>query len=162
MTNCMKPDDIKKMRRGIMCCIEANQTHLCPADCPYEDVADGESVTYCEGALLTDVKTYIMRLERALHEKRDPEPARLLRPEELRRYCGAAWAEVWIPADDGIPEEKAPFRVGVCNGHFVAEDGDATSREYTEARYNRRYGVRLWTRKPTDAEREAEAWQTDA
>ena len=54
------------------------------------------------------------------------------------------------------------FRVGVCNGHFVTEDGDVTSREYTEARYNRRYGVRLWTRKPTDAEREAEAWKTDA
>ena len=60
----MNKEEITRMKRGLMCCIEANQTHHCPPDCPYADSVVRGVPTYCEGVLLLDIKEYITRLER--------------------------------------------------------------------------------------------------
>lgn len=67
----MKREQINVMRRGIMCCIEANQTRHCPPDCPYHDGVINGTPTYCEGVLLLDAKAYIMQLERALRQMKE-------------------------------------------------------------------------------------------
>lgn len=49
---------IKKLRRGVACCITSAQTHLCPKQCPYT----GEGGKDCQEALLRDVRRYIIAL----------------------------------------------------------------------------------------------------
>lgn len=154
----MNKEEIAKMRRGLMCCIEANQTHQCPAECPYEDETISGAQTYCEGVLLMDVKAYIMQLERVLRLMKEKTPARLFRPEELPTYCGAAWLETWFEPYEDEPESKELSQVGVCNGHLVHGDGDFTDCKYLLSQYNRHYGLRLWTQEPTDQQRECVAW----
>lgn len=50
---------IKKLRRGAACCIMCSQTHLCPDQCPYT----GEGGEDCQGALMRDMRIYIIALE---------------------------------------------------------------------------------------------------
>lgn len=157
----MKREQINVMRRGIMCCIEANQTHHCPPDCPYHDGVINGTPTYCEGVLLLDAKAYIMQLEHVLRLAAERKPARLFTLEELECYCGAAWLEVWLEADpdEGDPEKKELHQVGVCSGNLVFQGGDTTGFDWVQKQYNKRFGLRLWTRQPSDAQREAEPWK---
>lgn len=108
--------------------------------------------------LLLDAKAYIMQLEHVLRLAADRKPARLFTLEELECYCGAAWFEVWLEPYEGDPEGKEIYQVGVCSGHLIHQDGDMDSFDWVQKQYNKRFGLRLWTRQPSDAQREAEPW----
>jgi len=59
----MEKRELEKLRKGMACCIEANQTGRCPPECPYDDRAEGDRLTYCEGVLLLDALRRIRELE---------------------------------------------------------------------------------------------------
>ena len=155
----MRQEDRVRLDLGLDRCIECAHVHACPPDCPYtNEVVEG--IHYdCLGVLLLDARHRIRELEKGIAFMREKLKPRLLRQEEIGRYTGASWLEVWYEAEEGDPEYKDIMQVGVCCGNLAHKDGDHTARKYLEMQYNKPYGMRLWINgQPTEEQREAAPW----
>lgn len=159
----MRQEDRARLDLGLDRCIECARVHACPPDCPYtNEVVEG--IHYdCLGVLLLDARQRIRELEDMIVTMRMPSPARLMDIDEVETYVGAAFAEEWLEADEeeGDPERKVIFPVGVCFGNLVFEDGCTQSWERLEKRYNKQYGTRLWKHAiPSTKTMEATPWKS--
>ena len=155
----MRQEDRARLDLGLDRCIECARVHVCPPDCPYtNEVAEG--IHYdCQGVLLLDARQRIRELEEELAFMREELKPRLLGLDEIGRYTGAAWLEVWYEAEEDEPEYKEIIPAGVCCGNLAHKDGDYAERKYLEMQYNKPYGMRLWVNgTPTEEQREAAPW----
>lgn len=155
----MRQEDRDRLNLGLDRCIECARVHVCPPDCPYtNEVVEG--IHYdCQGVLLLDARQRIRELEEGIAFMREKLSPRLLRTDEIGRYTGAAWLEVWYEAEEDEPEHKGIMRVGACMGNLADADGDITDRKYLIQQYNKPYGMRLWVNgTPTEEQREAAPW----
>lgn len=147
----MKQGEILKMRRGFICCIEANQTHLCPPNCPYTDKTIAGIPTYCEGVLMVEARGYIIELERQLRQMEEGTSARLLMPSDWKENPDLdvtgelpAWVE-WSSAT----------KKDIC---FEGSDGWACMciDEYIDLV---EWGGRAWNKRPTKEQMETTPWE---
>lgn len=85
---------------------------------------------------------------------------RVLTREEALNQTGHGWVELWFEPDEetGEPDYKELREGAWCNGCYILGDADISTSDYTAKYYGKKYGVRFWTAKPTDEEREAAAW----
>ena len=157
----MRQEDRARLDLGLDRCIACAHGHVCPPDCPYtDDVVEGRHYD-CQGILLMDARQRIRELEEEIDFMREELSPRLLRPDEIGRYTGAAWLEVWCEADDGDPEFKEIMPVGVCEGNMIHQDGCHAQRKNLVRQYNKPYGMRLWINdQPTEEQREATPWKS--
>ena len=153
----MTKEEREKLKLGMACCIQANRTHQCPEECPYDD----EGETYCEGMLLLDTQLRIAELERAVKRLREPKPARLLTLKELQTRHGHGYEECYFLPDD---EEVEPAHTELMEcvfirGQWILPDGNIGSVN-AAGRYNVRGFWRIWEGDipPTREEMEAAAW----
>lgn len=94
------------------------------------------------------------------HSAADP---RVISLDELNTTSGAGWIEVWLEGDpdEGMEEEKFLTECGWCKGNYITDDGDFSIADYIQTHYNKKYGIRIWTAKPTDEQREAVRWDDE-
>ena len=94
-----------------------------------------------------------------LMEEKKP---RVLTLDEVLTTSGAGWVEIWFSADDndGEPESKELMECAWCKGNYLTTDGDFSDSDYLSNNYNKHYGVRIWSAKPTPEEQEATPWQS--
>ena len=85
--------------------------------------------------------------------------ARLLTMEEVLTTKGAGWIENWFAADEDEPESFELSEVAWCYGTLAHADGDGTPSEFVEKQYLKKYGMRIWTEKPTEEQRKAVEWE---
>jgi hypothetical protein len=131
--------DINQVCKGLECCKITN----CE-ECPY---AVPERTCHSPKALLSQTLALITE-----------PPARVLALDEVLGSKGAGWLENWFEADESEPESFELSEVAWCYGTLAHIDGDVSTEDYVKRWYNRRYGMRIWSAKPTDEEREREKW----
>ena len=85
--------------------------------------------------------------------------ARVLEEYEVMTTCGGGWIENWLAPEDGEPECFDMQMCAWCNGYLVTGDGSTTGRDVVAEQYGKKYGMRMWTDRPTDEQREAAKWQ---
>ncbi len=80
--------------------------------------------------------------------------------DEVLGSCGSGWCENWFPADeeDGTPEGIEVCPVAWCHGSCMFDSASVTEREALIRCYNKRYGMRFWSDKPTDQQRDNVPW----
>ena len=132
--------NIEKVKAQLKVCIAGK----CPKDCEY-----------------IKVDNCWMGLVGALLEEKEP---RVLTLEELMSSSGGGFVEIWFEGDpeEELKEEKVLIECGWCRGCYVSEDGDFSNEDYIAWQYNKRYGLRIWTGRPTDEQREAVKWDDEA
>lgn len=86
---------------------------------------------------------------------------RLLAFQDVMRGCGGGWAEQWFQPDpeEGTDEYKELTPVAWCKGNLIFEDGDSQDRDNLKRMYNKKYGTRIWSARPTDTQMEAIPWK---
>lgn len=74
---------------------------------------------------------------------------------------GIGWAEVWLRGDCPENDEIILERVAWCGKHVAYAESGGGTKIMMLKEYNQPYGERMWigTERPTDAEREAAAWE---
>lgn len=142
---------VEKVRKGLKCCIFSDEEGECLDECPYHDDC---WETDCE--LGYTLKKDVLELLKA------QEP-RVISLDELNTTSGAGWLEVWLEGDpdEGMKEEKFLIECGWCKGNYITDDGDFSIADYIQTHYNKKYGIRIWTAKPTDEQREAVRWDDE-
>ncbi len=86
--------------------------------------------------------------------------ARLVPLYDVLAGAGHGWAENWHP-DDGEDGEMIDLNpcAWVC-GNTIYGDGSTSDGDCVASWYGRQYGIRYWTGRPTDGQREAVPWVT--
>lgn len=89
---------------------------------------------------------------------------RVISLDELMNTSGCGYVEAWFEAEpgEGMQEEKVLIECAWCRGSYVTEDGDISNPVYIRGQYNRRYGLRVWSARPTDEQRKAVEWDDEA
>ena len=74
---------------------------------------------------------------------------------------GIGWAEVWLRGDCAENDEIILERTAWCGKHVAYAESGSGQKSMMLKEYNQPYGERMWigTERPTDAEREAAAWE---
>lgn len=114
-----------------------------PKECPYYDAKE-----------CTAIKDALELL------KARQKPPRVLTLEEVMTTGGVGYVEDWFEGDGELPEEKTVNECAWLRGAIIlyepeAHYTDVCYQDAVERGYNRRYGMRVWTAKPSDQEREA-------
>lgn len=138
--------DKNEVLTGLRTCTANAGKPTCPEDCPYflRCFADDKEI-------MEDLARHALALL-------EPQPARLLTLEEARIAKGIGWEEVWLEADEEMPESIELFECAFIGGHIICADGDI-GQVLTDT-YGKPYNSRLWAGNfpPTDEQRKAEPW----
>lgn len=89
-----------------------------------------------------------------------PEPARVLTPEEAATATGSGYLEDWVvwEGEEGSKGTKLLYPAAWCCGKAVNSTGEVI--KLTDERfYNREYGIRVWTGEPTKEQMEETPWE---
>ena len=78
--------------------------------------------------------------------------------EELLTGAGVGYEENWLRGEDGEEDSFEVNRCAWCNGGVVLNDSEYVSRAALERLYNRPYGLRVWSWKPSKEQRERTPW----
>lgn len=87
--------------------------------------------------------------------------ARALTLRQLNEGCGAGWIETRLAPEDGDDSEGDVFELAPCAwccGNLIMDDGSSATRSMLQDLYGKKYGLRLWTDRPTEEQREATLW----
>lgn len=78
--------------------------------------------------------------------------------DELINGVGIGYEENWLRGEDGEEDSFVLDECAWCKGGVVVNDSDIVSRAALERLYNRPYGLRVWSRKPSAEQREKTPW----
>ena len=78
--------------------------------------------------------------------------------EELFNGAGVGYEENWLRGEDGEEDSFEVNRCAWCNGGVVLNDAEYVSRAVLERLYNKPYGLRVWSREPSEEQREKTPW----
>ena len=92
----------------------------------------------------------------------DAEPVdgapRVVTLDELINGVGIGYEENWLKGEDGEEDSFVLDECAWCKGGVVVNDSEIVSRAALERLYNRPYGLRVWSRKPSAGQREKTPW----
>lgn len=139
--------DIETVYKGYKICHDA---YIKCQECPYYDGAG--TMTKC-----TEMETDVLRI---LEQMAAMPAPRVLPLDEVMETAGSGWCEDWWPADpeDDTPEEHSLRQVGWCRGNVIDDSGSTSGPGHLRDKYLEKYGFRIWSTKPTEAEMEAAPW----
>lgn len=135
-------DKLEKVIKGLECCLANGHNN-----CPYESTDEGiDKVTSCT--------TYLMRDALALLKAQQPRVMTLEEVMQHNNQDGCVWFEqptynavaAFVMRDEDYTEIISPYILGEPINH-----GYMANKFYGKA-------WRCWTSRPTDEQREAEAW----
>lgn len=147
----MRDVDGEKVVKGLECCIPSIQECQCVDGCPYYDscwsVDDEYDPMYLE--LMRDALTLIRQQREMIAELEAAQMARVMSLED------AAKSDVcWLEIKD--LDRVMPCRIRwYYNSYFIKLFEGAPER-FAEAEYGT--GLRCWTQRPTDEQREVTPW----
>ena len=78
--------------------------------------------------------------------------------DELINGAGVGYEENWLKGEDGEEDSFVLDECAWCKGGVVVNDSEIVSRAALERLYNRPYGLRVWSRKPSEEQREKTPW----
>lgn len=78
--------------------------------------------------------------------------------DELITSAGVGYEENWLRGEDGEEDSFVLDECAWCKGGVVVNDSEIVSRAALERLYNRPYGLRVWSRKPSAEQREKTPW----
>ena len=78
--------------------------------------------------------------------------------DELINGVGIGYEENWLKGEDGEEDSFEVNRCAWCNGGVVLNDAEYVSRAVLERLYNKPYGLRVWSREPSEEQREKTPW----
>lgn len=89
--------------------------------------------------------------------------AKVLTKKEIMAGQGVGWLENWMRADEESPEMKYVVPCAWLLGNVLEKDTETdyvghSTPEQVARQYGKKYGLRIWTDKPTDEQREATPW----
>ena len=135
----------ERVKRGLTCCDEANVTAICPEECPYYEP--------CYRELIRDARMLLETME-----------PRVLTLDELdavfNKQQNHAWPYnsppyLWMTVN---PEIRRTDGFWICWRDIVSCLTDG-SPFYTRENYNKSW--KIWSKEPTDEQREAVAWNAN-
>ena len=93
-----------------------------------------------------------------------PRRARVLSAGEIMTGRGTGWLENWVRADEESPEVKYVTPCAWLLGNVLEKDMETdyvgcSTPEQVARIYGRAYGLRVWSDRPDDEQREAAPWQ---
>ena len=90
---------------------------------------------------------------------RETRPVRVLKWDEILWGVGCGWIEIYIDGDP-VNDVDPYIDVTQCVWAYgcVVVDGWPYMPSYLDERYGKEHGCRVWTEKPTEAERENTPW----
>ena len=118
-----------------------------------ESGTDGTIANYVRGVLAAT-------LDRAPTVDAEPmySAPRVVTLDELINGAGVGYEENWLKGEDGEEDSFEVNRCAWCNGGVVLNDSEYVSRAALERLYNKPYGLRVWSREPSEEQREKTPW----